>query len=113
MGNYDKAILSVLVEAGDEGLSLRKISRHVHNACNTLFEEIAYEEVHAYVRQYLQRNSRNPLSLIEKTDVRGVYRLNPNVEQAQQLMLHFRDEQSTDTPTLPAADLSLALFPDL
>ena len=32
--------------ASDEGLSVRKISRHVFNACNSFFNTISYEEVH-------------------------------------------------------------------
>ena len=34
---YDKEILRVLAEAGNEGLSVQKVSRHVFNACNSLF----------------------------------------------------------------------------
>ena len=73
--NYDREILRVLVEAGSEGLSVQKISRHVHYACNSFFNVIDFDELHRYVAQFLLRNSKNPESLIEKTD-RGVYHLN-------------------------------------
>ena len=107
--NYDHEILRVLVEAGSEGLSVQKIARHVHYACNSFFNVIDFDELHRYVAHFLLRNSKNPESLIEKTD-RGVYHLNMKNTQTQQLMLEFRDtplEEPTETPT---KDLSLGLF---
>ena len=50
---YDKEILRVLAEAGSEGLSVQKISRHVFNACNSLFNSLNQEDVHKYVQMYL------------------------------------------------------------
>ena len=65
----------MLAEAGAEGLSVRKISRHVYNACNTLFHPITQEEVHKYVQSYLLKNSKADDPFIEKKR-KGVYRLN-------------------------------------
>ncbi|MCR5076945.1 MAG: hypothetical protein K6A82_02785 [Prevotella sp.] len=105
---YDKEILRVLTEAGDEGLSVQKISRHVHNACNSLFNPIAREDVHKYVQQYLLKNSKNIDSVIEKTK-KGVYRLNESSTMTQQLLLQFRDEEET-VDEKPVIDQSLSLF---
>ena len=70
--NYDKEIWRVLTEAGMNGLSVQKIARHVFNASNNFFETVTFEEVHAYVQQYLLKNSKNPDSIIESTGVRGM-----------------------------------------
>lgn len=114
MQKYNSEILRILVEAGNEGLSVKKIARHVHNACNTLFSNVSFDEVYAYVSQYLIRNSRNADSMIARTDVRGNYRINPRNEDSQQLMLHFQDEcdEKEDTPKA-SVDQSLSLFEDL
>ncbi len=106
--NYDKEILRILTDVGDKGLSVAKIARHVHHACNSFFEPVSLEEVHRYVAQYLLRNSKNPDSIIEKTE-RGIYHLNMSSKATQQLMLAFREDDSDDTPA-PVQDLSLGLF---
>lgn len=105
---YDKEILRVLKEAGDNGLKTSKIARHVFNACNSFFNDVSYKEIHSYVSQYLIRNSRNPGSIIERTDIRGVYRLNMNSGQTQQLLLEFTDAKQPETPK--AVDKSLSLW---
>ena len=114
MQKYNSEILRILVEAGNEGLSVKKIARHVHNACNTLFSSVSFDEVYTYVSQYLIRNSKNADSMIARTDVRGNYRINPRNEDSQQLMLRFQDEcnEKEDTPKR-SVDQSLSLFEDL
>ena len=107
--NYDKEIWRVLTEAGMNGLSVQKISRHVFNASNNFFETVTFEEVHTYVQQYLLKNSKNPDSIIESTGVRGIYRMNPASQESQQLMLLFRDEEPEE-PATPHEDKSLSLF---
>ncbi len=112
--SLDKEIFRVLAEVGDEGLSIRKISIHVHNACNSFFDRRTYDDVHEYVTHFLIRNSRNPNSLIEKTGQRGCYRLNTNSYMTQQLMLQFADyddhDQSASDNTPIIEDKSLSLF---
>ncbi len=105
---YDKEILRVLAEAGDEGLSVRKVSRHVLNACNSLFEPIGQDEVHKYVQSYLLKNSKSTGSVIEKTR-KGVYRLNEHCKMTQQQLLQFRDEDDV-VEVKPDDDQSLSLF---
>jgi DNA repair protein RadC len=110
---FDKEILRILMEAGTEGLSLQKVARHVFNAFNSFFNPLNYEDVHKYVAQYLLKNSKRMDSLIEKTDMRGYYRLNMDNQQSQQLMLQFREEQKTNNQNeeLPKnEDRSLNLF---
>jgi hypothetical protein len=108
MQNYDREILKTLTEVGERGLSIAKISLHVYNACNTLFASASYEDVHRYVAQYLLRNSKNPDSIIEKTE-RGIYHLNLRSKETQQLMLQFSEEQQPVVEEKPQ-DLSLSLF---
>jgi len=109
VANYDRHILEVLVEAGVEGLSVQKISRHVFNACNTFFDSISFDDVHSYVQYYLLKNSRNSNSFIERLSSRGIYRLNPSSGDAQQLKLQFSKEPE-ETQEKTAVDHSLSLF---
>ena len=43
---YETEIIRVLHAAGQEGLSVQKISLHVRNACSSLFEQCRTEDVH-------------------------------------------------------------------
>ena len=100
------------MEAGERGISVQNISRHVYNLNCTFFHQPDYEEVRSYVQQFLLRNSKSQQSLIESTGQRGYYRLNTTgSKDAQQLMLLFRDDIVTDDvqPSEPK-DLSLDLF---
>lgn len=107
--NYDRDILDILKEAGSEGLGVQKIARHVFNAHNTFFGTLSFEDVYGCVRQFLYRNSRSRSSLIEKMEVRGLYRLNMSSSEAQQLMLSFEDDKEEDAPR-KVEDTSLSLF---
>ncbi len=108
---YDQQILNVLLQAGDRGLSVQAIVKHVYNMNRTFFQQPDYEELHNYVQQYLLKNSKSAQSLIENAGQRGRYRLNTSGSQdAQQLVLQFRDEPQDDAPVVPQKDLSLSLF---
>lgn len=87
--NLDQEILNVLIEAGTKGLKMEKIARHVYNSCNSIFNPLSYENVHAYVAQYLIKCSRNPKSIIERGKGVGVYHVNYKSEAVMQLMLNF------------------------
>ncbi|WP_028898193.1 hypothetical protein [Prevotella sp. HUN102] len=106
---YDKEIIRILLEAGEDGLSVQKISRHVFNACNSLFSPIEQKDVHAYVQQYLIRVTKNKNSIIEKTQ-KGIYRLNLDNQETQQLCLQFTDEKEADNVQEKEVDNSLSLF---
>lgn len=94
MKNLDKEILNVLVIAGNKGLKVEKIARHVYNACNSIFTPLEFREVHAYVTQYLIKNSKNPNSIIEKGKGYGVYHINYQSSAVQQLMFNFASSEA-------------------
>lgn len=115
--NFDQEILRTLTMAGTAGLKTEKIARHVYNACNTMFTPLDYKEVHAYVTQYLIKTSKDPTSIIEKSEKHGVYRLNFNAKQTQQLLLNFlpHDSNQEDASASKGGDgsdkdSSLSLF---
>ncbi len=109
---YDQQILQVLTEAGERGIGVQAIAKHVYNMNCTFFSQPNYEEIRAYVQQYLLRNSKSSQSLIEHTCQRGYYRLNTaGSKDAMQMMLQFRDEHEENEEEKPVQqDLSLDLF---
>ena len=108
--NYDSEILYVLKEAGAKGLSIRKIARHVFNSRNSLFDVVSFDDVYRYVAGYLARSSKSEDSFIERTDVRGVYRLNLS-NASRQLQFDFRDEDDEIRDAgVSYEDKSLSLF---
>lgn len=109
---YDRQILRILSDVGDKGISVQLLAKHVYNQNSTLFFSPDLSEIHAYVQQYLLKNSKSPSSLIESMESRGYYRLNTNNADAQQLMLDFREQTSIEEEKeeKPQQDLSLDLF---
>lgn len=109
---YDQQILQVLTEAGEGGVSVQAIAKHVYNMNCTFFSQPDYEEIRTYVQQYLLRNSKSTQSLIESTGRRGYYRLNSEGSaDARQLLLQFREELVEEKEEeKPRQDLSLNLF---
>ena len=109
---YDQQILQVLTEAGECGVSVHAIAKHVYNMNCTFFVQPDFEEIRTYVQQYLLRNSKSQQSLIESTGRRGYYRLNTEGSaDARQLLLQFRDEKEEELEEeKPQQDLSLDLF---
>ena len=110
---YDKQILEILTDVGQQGIGVQQLAKHVYNLNNTLFTQVDLKKVHQDVQQYLLRNSRSPQSLIESTGRRGYYRLNTqNNADARQLMLQFREEQQGGKDEVPQQeqDFSLSLF---
>ena len=108
---YDKQILEILTEAGERGISVQTIAKHVYNMNCTFFVQPDYEEIRSYVQQYLLRNSKSAQSLIENTGRRGYYRLNTTGSaDAQQMLLQFREVHEEKEEENPQQDLSLDLF---
>lgn len=108
--SYDSEIIKVLVEAGEKGLSIKKIVQHVYNASNSLFCMITYGEVYTYVAQYLLLNSKSKMSLITRGNRRGIYKINTKINEGQQLMLQFgihEVEETLDVATTDDRELSL------
>ena len=111
---YEQQILHILSEVGERGISVSVLSKHVYNLNCTLFSQPDLQEVKQFVQQYLLKNSKSSLSLIESTGRRGYYRLNTqNNADARQLMLEFREEEiklEEVEEEKPQQDLSLSLF---
>ena len=109
--SYDQQILSILTEAGEHGISVQTIAKHVYNMNCTFFFQPDYEEIRSYVQQYLLRNSKSSQSLIESTGRRGYYRLNTaGSADALQMLLQFREDHEEKEEEKPQQDLSLDLF---
>ena len=115
---YDKQIISILAKAGERGMSVKKIGMQLYNINCTLFSTPDFTDIHRYVQQFLFRNSRLSQSLF-CSDIRGIYKLNPNSARAQQLVLNFADkdneeeEEEVDDSSKSSSDLSLSLFDEL
>ena len=108
---YDQQILKILTEADERGISVQAIAKHVYNMNLSFFNTPDYEEIRTYVKQFLLKNSKSNLSLIENTGRRGYYRLNTKGSaDARQMMLQFREEQEENEEEKPQQDLSLDLF---
>ena len=109
---YDKQILQILIEVGEKGISVQQMSKHIYNQNVSLFYTPDFEEIRTYVQQYLLKNSKSDLSLIESTGQRGCYRLNTQHNaDARQLIIEFRESRQTEEKEeKPAVDLSLDLF---
>ena len=111
--SYDSQILKVLTEAGERGIGVQTIAKHIYNMNRTFFFQPDFEEIRSYVQQYLLRNSKSQQSLIESTGRRGYYRLNTSGSaDARQLMLQFTNDQQEEKEEEkpPVQDLSLDLF---
>lgn len=106
---YEKDILLLLIEAGEKGLSVGKISRHIFNTHNSFFLPLDVEEVHQEVQQCLVKMSRRTDSMLGKVK-KGVYCINTENQQVKQLRLKFLNEQNETKEVSPQADLSLNLF---
>lgn len=111
--NFDNEILRVLTLAGTKGLKTEKVARHVFNACNSMFCPLDYKEVHAYVSQFLIKCAKGSLSVIQKGEGHGIYRINFKDQVAQQLLLKFaphddgevkevREDAEQDRDTTPS-----------
>jgi len=111
---YDRQILRILTEVGDRGISVQLLAKHLYNLNVSLFGAPDLEEIKNYVQQYLLKNSKSALSLIENAGRRGYYRLNTrNNVDARQLMLDFRESNAgiaEEPERQSAVDLSLSLF---
>lgn len=109
---YDRQILTILYDVGQDGISVKSLAKHVLNMNTTLFFTPDAAEIHRYVQQYLLRNSRPPHPLVETTGQRGHYRLNMNeLDNAGQLLLEFRDDKpQKEEEEKPRQDFSLDMF---
>lgn len=109
---YDRQILKILSDVGEQGISVQLLAKHVYNQNVSLFFTPDIDEIRLYVQQYLLKNSKSPASLVESMEHRGYYRLNTrNNADARQLLIEFRQDSSLEEKEeKPAKDLSLDLF---
>lgn len=110
MNSYDTHIHRILAEVGNRGLNVRKITLHVFNSVNTLFETADKQEVHDYVLKYLSSHVKGKMPLLERVS-HGVYRMNPKSPEARQLKMAFKTQNETQhsLPQQPHAQ-QLLLF---
>lgn len=104
--DYKKETLRVLVEADEEGLTVKKIARHVFNACNSFFDPVPLSFIHRRVYYYLSYQADKDNPYIERVR-KGRYRLNPNSKKAKQIKQMFKKEPQEEPRKV---DLSLSLF---
>jgi hypothetical protein len=110
---YDRQILQILIDVGEKGISVQLLAKHLYNLNTSLFFTPDLDEIRSYVQQYLLKNSKSSLPLVESMDKRGFYRLNTqNNPDARQLMIEFKEErqQSEEKEEKSSQDLSLDLF---
>lgn len=116
MQDYKQELLHVLAEAGSNGLSLKKIARHIYNSNANLFDNPDYETVYNDLAQFLSRQSKMGGGIVKKGGHRGVYSLNSQWTGYRQTMLDFNGlaskERMADEPAKPYCDKSLSLFDD-
>lgn len=113
MQGMAEEIIRVLLKVGERGMHSSKISKHVFNNQNTFFNVVKYEDIHKDVMAFLQRNSKNDLSILQKMKKKGYYRISSDPETNNQLMLQFLPEKSEDIKQeTEQSDKSLSLFPD-
>ena len=108
---YEQDIIRLLYEAGDDGLSVKKMVMHVYNRHNGLFEKVSYQVIQKDIIAYIKRNNKSKNGLLEKTGRWGYYRLSSNMYNSLQLMLDFSDyEESDKGEDKKDIDRSLSLF---
>lgn len=110
--NYEQEIKELLFEAGNDGLSIKKIARHIFNMHNGLFESVPYEKVYKDIQACVAKNNKSTQPFMERTERWGYYRLTKKSKKNQQLMLQFKEEEDKDNGDTPKndIDLSLSLF---
>lgn len=109
---YEQDILGLLCEAGDNGLSIKKLAKHVYNMHNTLFESVDFESVYNAVVAFVNKDKRSRTPLLRKTDKWGHYALAYSDNKYSQLMFDFSDveEEEEDDDAKYVTDKSLSLF---
>lgn len=106
---YEKDILLLLIEAGEKGLSVTKITRHIFNTYNSFFLSLNIEDTHQEVQQCLLKMSKRPNSMLGRVR-KGVYCININNQEVRHLQLKFSHECDIKKDEKTQTDFSLNLF---
>ena len=91
---YENEILTILREAGQEGLPLRRIALNVYNMSNTFFNPLEKQLVYEDVAEYLRKMSSYIDTPVKKMPKRGWYALNYDSPTVQQLLMDFSEDSS-------------------
>lgn len=108
---YDRLIIEVLIEAGSDGLAVAKISRHVFNAVNGLFDEADLSTIQKLVRAFLLRHSHGSSPALCRPK-RGVYALNRRTIAGRRLVEQTLGLVSNPVSSPSSADELTLPFPD-
>ena len=114
--SYEQEVKELLFEAGKEGLSAKKIARHIFNKHNGLFETTPYDEVYKAVQYCIAKNNKSAKPFIEKAERWGYYKLTEKSSYDTQLLLQFKEgyneeqEAENGKDDHVCEDLSLSLF---
>lgn len=93
---YEKEIVKILFEAGDNGLNISKISHHVFNLVNSLFKPVSYSDIHKMVYRYVYYHSTSDDMFVIVSY--GVYRLNKSNKRVKDFIFSLSDNcQNHDT----------------
>ncbi len=113
MAHYTEHIVRILYEAGDDGLRLRLLSRHVFNAVNSFFEPVERDEVHKEVAVFVPAHAKGRHPLFLKCS-HGVYRLNRHSDEVRKMLAAMGLATDLDGSRGNAADdpKQLLLFGD-
>lgn len=113
--NYEQEIKEILFEAGNDGLPIKIIARHIFNMHNGLFETTPLEQIYKSLQTVVAKNNKSKTPFMEKAEKWGYYRLTQKSKNDTQLLLQFRDDNEDCNDESPDSfpqdtDLSLSLF---
>lgn len=107
----EKKLVVILEEAGPEGLTLRKIVKHVFNLENSLFNPVSIVEVQRKVASYLRYHSSKQGDMFLRPS-HGRYALNRNNKMVKNILAGINGNQddalsksNTTDPNWPQLDL--------
>jgi len=88
-----EAVIRIMLEAGNKGISLRYLVLHVYNAYNSLFHSVSKEEVREFVYHLVRNHSTLPTDPFERIGW-GRYRINLRSQRVIQAYIDFSGEQN-------------------
>lgn len=106
--SFEREIIEILIEAGQEGLSVQNISRHIFNSRNSFFNPVQFSDIHYEVQKYLTKSCKQPESIVTRKS-KGLYCLDFKLDKTRQLVLEFTEDEKQE-PEKPIVDQSLSLF---
>ena len=108
--NYENIIIDLLHSVGNEGMSVKDISRYVYNSQNSFFNPLDYTAVYRNVASLLVRISHKTDSVIKKSPIRGRYCIDYSSSVWKQMKFQFDSADKDEEISLPNDDTALSLF---